>query len=381
MKEKGKKKRKNKEIRVALVHDFLLYPGGAEKILEVLSEIFPDAPIYTLLYDKDSMRDKFKNKEIKTSFLNSWPSICKKNYKYLLPFFGSAIESMDFRDFELVISSSGAWSKGIVTRLNTNHIAYVHSPMRYVWDENERYIKRIVPRKNFILRQLLSYLRVWDFQAAQRPDILIANSLYTQKRISKYYRREAEVVYPLVNILSKNKKISKKSKKNKPFVIISRLSKYKNVALAVEVCNKLQLPLEVIGQGQEYENLKKIAGKTVSIRGWVSEEEKWKVLRESRALLFPCEDDFGIVCAEALSVGVPVIALKKGGAKEIVREDIDGILFDYPTVEVLADGIRRFIAQEDTFNSVNLQKRANEFSKEVFKKKINEIVIKSVKSK
>ncbi len=381
MKEKGKKKRKNKEIRVALVHDFLLYPGGAEKILEVLSEIFPDAPIYTLLYDKDSMRDKFKNKEIKTSFLNSWPSICKKNYKYLLPFFGSAIESMDFRDFDLVISSSGAWSKGIVTRLNTNHIAYVHSPMRYVWDENERYIKRIVPRKNFILRQLLSYLRVWDFQAAQRPDMLIANSLYTQKRISKYYRREAEVLYPFATIFQKNQKISKKDKKNKPFVIISRLSKYKNVALAVEVCNKLQLPLEVIGQGQEYDNLKKIAGKTVSIRGWVSEEEKWKVLRESRALLFPCEDDFGIVCVEALSSGVPVIALKKGGAKEIVREDIDGILFDYPTVEVLADGIRRFIAKEEEFNPSELQKRANEFSKEIFKKKINEIVIKSVKSK
>ncbi len=381
MKEKGKKKRKNKEIRVALVHDFLLYPGGAEKILEVLSEIFPDAPIYTLLYDKDSMRDKFKNKEIKTSFLNSWPSICKKNYRYLLPFFGAAIESMDFRDFDLVISSSGAWSKGIVTRLNTNHIAYVHSPMRYVWDENERYIKRIVPRKNFILRQLLSYLRVWDFQAAQRPDMLIANSLYTQKRISKYYRREAEVLYPFATIFQKNQKISKKDKKNKPFVIISRLSKYKNVALAVEVCNKLQLPLEVIGQGQEYDNLKKIAGKTVSIRGWVSEEEKWKVLRESRALLFPCEDDFGIVCVEALSSGVPVIALKKGGAKEIVREDIDGILFDYPTVEVLADGIRRFIAKEEEFNPSELQKRANEFSKEIFKKKINEIVIKSVKSK
>ena len=380
MKEKGNKENKQKKIKVALVHDFLLYPGGAEKILEVLAEMFPKAPIYTLLYNENAiLKGNLKDREIRTSFLNSWPSICKKNYRYLLPFFGAAIESMDFREFDLVISSSGAWSKGIVTRLNTNHIAYVHSPMRYVWDENERYMKRILPRRNFILRQLLSYLRIWDFQAAQRPDTLIANSLYTQKRISKYYRRESKVVYPFVDTFQKNQKISKKDKKNKPFVIISRLSKYKNVALAVEACNKLQLPLEVIGQGPEYENLKKLAGKTVSIRGWVSEEEKWKILRESRALLFPCEDDFGIVCVEALSAGVPVIALKKGGAKEIVRKDIDGILFDYPTVEVLADGIRRFIAKEEEFNPSELQKRAKEFSKEIFKKKINEIVSEVIK--
>jgi len=377
-----KEKDNNKKLKIALIHDFLLYPGGAEKILETLMEMFPDAPIYTLLYDENTIGEKFKNKDIRTSFLDSWPKICKKNHRYLLPFFGPAIESMDFREFDLVISSSGAWSKGIITRLNTSHIAYIHSPMRYVWDENERYMKRIIPKRNFFVRQFLSYLRVWDYQAAQRPDVLISNSKYTQERISKYYRRESEVVYPLVDTDKNIKKISKKQfsdKKKGSFLIISRLSKYKNVALAIEVCNKLQLQLTVVGQGPEYDYLKKLAGKTVQIKGWVSEEEKWELLNQARALIFPCEDDFGIVCIEALSTGTPVIALGRGGAKEIIRPDLDGILFDVPTLEVAADGFRRFIMQEDKFKSKELIKRSEKFSKNEFKKKIHKIIENTIK--
>ncbi len=378
MKEKGNKKK----LKVALVHDFLLYPGGAEKVLEVLSEMFPNAPIYTLLYDRNTIGKNFENRDIKTSFLNYWPQICKKYYRYLLPFFGPATESMDFREFDLVISSSSAWTKGIVTRLNTNHIAYIHSPMRYVWDENERYMKRIIKKRNFFIRQLLSYLRVWDYQASQRPDVLIANSEYTQKRIHKYYRRKSEVVYPPVNISEKFKQNLKKkisNKKEKSFLVISRLNKYKNVALAIEACNKLQLSLTVVGQGPEYDNLKKIAGETVTMRGWVDEREKWKLLNESRALVFPCEDDFGIVCIEALSAGIPVIALGRGGAKEIIRPNVDGILFGAPTLEVIADGFRRFILQEDYFDFNKLKERAEKFSKARFKEKLQKIIDTSIK--
>src|SRR4030042_5298091 len=195
----------NNNYKVALIHDFLLYPGGAEKVLEVLAEMFPEAPIYTLLYDQEKMRGKFSDREIHTSFLQKFPKFLRKRYKYLLPLMPTAPETFDLRDFDLVISSSGAWSKGIVTKLNTIHIAYINSPIRFVWDYNERYVrdqKSKIKNKIFFIRLLLSYLRLWDYEAAQRPDYLIANSKYTQERIAKYYRRESSVIYPPVSIKS-----------------------------------------------------------------------------------------------------------------------------------------------------------------------------------
>ena len=173
--------------KVALVHDFLLCYGGAEKVLEVLCEMFPKAPIYTILHDKKSMRGKFSDHEIHTSFLQSLPRFLRVRPKWLLPLLPTAPETFDLREFDLVISSSGAWSKGIITRLNTKHIAYIHSPMRFIWDYNERYVQSTHGKNpGFLTRTLLSYLRLWDHQAAKRPDVLIANSLYTQKRITKY---------------------------------------------------------------------------------------------------------------------------------------------------------------------------------------------------
>ncbi|XLQ20482.1 MAG: glycosyltransferase [Candidatus Moraniibacteriota bacterium] len=355
----------NKELKVAIVHDFLLYPGGAEKVLGDICELYPDAHIFTLLYDKSVMGEFFDSEKVCTSFLQRWPKVFRKNHKWLLPFFGTAIESFDLRDFDLVISSSGAWSKGIVTRLNTKHVAYVHSPMRYVWDENEYYAKRRMGKKNnFCVRALLSYLRVWDNQAAQRPDVLVANSIYTQKRIEKYYRRDAQVVYPAVEL-----DVESVVKRDK-FVIISRLSEYKNVALAIEACNKLQLPLTVIGQGREEKVLKKMAGDTIDMVGWVSEEQKKKYLASARAFIFPSEDDFGITCVEALRAGVPVIGLGKGGAKEIIHSGKNGELFEAPTVEMLADALRRFIEKENQYNRAEIIESANKYSKENFKKGI-----------
>ncbi|MEN8252613.1 MAG: glycosyltransferase, partial [Patescibacteria group bacterium] len=336
-----KKKNKKKNLRVAIVHDFLLYSGGAERVLKDICELYPNAPIYTLLYNEEKMQKDFGNKEIVTSFLQKWPKFLRKRHKFLLPFFGSAVESFDFREFDLIISSSGAWSKGIVTRLNTKHIAYIHSPMRYVWDENEYYFRKNVGKKNnFCIRALLSYLRIWDYQAAQRPDALVVNSLYTQRRIEKYYRRDADVVYPGVSI---NEYYAKKIIQREHFLIISRLSEYKNVALAIETCNKLQLPLVVVGEGREYNKLKGLAGPTIEMVGWVSDREKIEYLKKTRAFLFPSEDDFGIVSVEAMRMGVPVIALGKGGASEIITPNVSGELFEEPTVEMMADAVRRFL--------------------------------------
>ncbi len=353
--------------KVAIVHDFLLYPGGAERVLQSITELYPQAPIYTLLYDEQKMGEYWSKKKIRTSFLQKWPKFAIRKHRRLLPFFATAIESLDLREYDLVISSSGAWSKGLVTRLNTIHIAYIHSPMRYVWDENEKYMKQAVKKKRFFARQLLSYLRVWDYQAAQRPDVLIANSSYTADRIKKYYRLNASVIYPPVKPPEALKAQKARTKNNaKSFILLSRIVDYKNISVAVDVCNKLELPLTVVGEGPDVDTLKERAGKTVTFKGYVSEQEKWQILQNARALLFPAEEDFGIVIVEALLAGIPVIGLGRGALPEIIIEGKHGVHFAQPTVEVMADGVRRFLEIEETFESKILKERGAFYSQEQF---------------
>lgn len=373
-----KKEKKQEKLattkKIAIVHDFLLYPGGAERVLDELIALFPGVPVYTLLYDQEKMGARYASVDVRTSFLQKLPRYIRKRYQFLLPFFGTAVESFDLRDYDVIISSSGAWSKGIVTRLNTKHIAYVHSPMRYVWDENEHYLTKIMhKRRGFFARAILSYLRIWDHQAAQRPDVLIANSQYTAKRIMKYYRRNADVVYPVVTCPF-DKNALTPIRKKPYFIVISRLSEYKNVALAIETCNKLQLDLVVIGEGKEYQNLQKIAGPNITMIGWANEKEKWQYLKNARALLFPAEDDLGIVCVEALCVKVPVIALGRGGACEIVDDGRTGELFDAPTVEMMADGLRRFLEHEGSYDTSAMADAVQNFSREKFRAKLKEAI-------
>lgn len=367
-------------IKVVLVHDFLLYPGGAERVLETLAEMFPEAPIYTLLYDKEKMRGKFSNREIHTSFLQKFPRFLRKRYRYLLPLMPTAPETFDLRDFDLVISSSGAWSKGIITKLNTIHIAYIHSPMRFVWDYNEKYLKEksnlsLLTSHFLPLKLLLSYLRLWDFEAAQRPDYLVANSRYTQERIKKYYRRESAVIYPPSPLTPSP---TGRGWLGEPgeghFLVVSRLSPYKKVDLAIEAFNKLELPLVVIGEGKRYKYLKKIAGKNIKILGWQSDEKLSEYYQNARAFIFPAEDDFGLTAIEAMSYGVPVIAFRKGGAAETVVEGATGEFFDSQTPEVLADGVRRFMEKENSYDKEVIKKRAGEFGKEKFRKEFLEFI-------
>lgn len=365
-------------LKVAIVHDFLDTYGGAERVLEVICEVFPEAPIYTLLYDEEKMRGKFKNKNIHTSFLQSFPEFIKKRKRYLLPLMPTAPEAFDLRDFDLVLSSSGAWSKGIITRLNTKHISYLHSPMRFIWDYNERYLKDTKKKLGICKRMFLTYLRIWDFEAAQRPDVLIANSVFTKERINKYYRRDCEVIYPplLSNFKSTDgEKSNQESIEDKNyFLVVSRLSGYKKVDLVVEVFNKMGLPLVIIGEGEESDNLKKIAKKNIKIIGWQSDAVLEKYYQGARAFIFPAIDDFGLTIIEAMSFGKPVIAIRKGGAKEIVKEGISGEFFDAQTVEVLADGVRRFMEKEKSYDSNIIKKEIERFSKERFKKELSDLV-------
>lgn len=377
-----------KKIKVALVHDFMVARGGAERVLKELSEMYPEAPIYTLLYDREKMGTMFEGKEIRTSYLQKFPKFLKKNYPWLLPFFPVIPETFDLREFDLVISSSGAWSKGIVTKLNTVHIAYLHSPMRFVWDYNDRYVKEIGHKKiNFFARFAFNYLRLWDKLASERADFLIANSAYTQKRISKYYRRESAVIFPSVaqELGIRNLELEKKSKPTtynlQPksyYIVVSRLSPYKKVDVVVEAFNKLGLPLIVIGTGKQEKYLRKIAKENIQILGWQDDTVVQKYFQNAQALIFPTDDDFGIAPVEAMLAGVPVIALRKGGALETVQEGITGEFFDAQTPEVLADGVRRFLNNKEKYDKEIIKKRGAEFNSERFRREMKEFIDKRI---
>jgi glycosyltransferase involved in cell wall biosynthesis len=335
----------------------------------VLSEMFPEAPIYTLI-SSEEMGKRFENREIVTSYLQKFPKFLRKRYQWLLPFFMVAPETFDLRDFDLVISSSGAWSKGIVTRLNTVHISYLHSPMRFAWELKHGYIK------GFFSRILMSYIRMWDKLSSERPDYLIANSKYTKDRIQKYYRRESVVIYPPAfdELRIMNYESSKLSSDKKHFLIVSRLSPYKKVDVAIEAFNKLGLPLVVIGEGKQKKYLEKIARDNIKILGFAEDEKLAEYYAKARAFIFPADDDFGITMVEALSFGLPVIAYKKGGALEIMEEGKNGEFFEAQTPEILADGVRRFMEKEGSYDKKYIVDKAKEFSKERFKKELEEFL-------
>lgn len=372
------------EKKVALVHDFLVSYGGAERVFESLCQMYPEAPIYTLLYDRERMGEHFRGRDIRTSWLGKLPRFIQKRYRLFVPFFPVAVESFDLREFDLVISSSGAWSKGIITRLNTMHIAYLHSPMRYAWDYHEAYFKELGARGrwNILTRLLMSYLRIWDTQAAARPDILLANSEFTAARIRKYYHREAAVIYPPVSLRedaglqNETDKSVNISQKREYFLVVSRLTRSKKIDTVVAAFNKLSLPLVVVGSGPEEVTLRKMAGKNICFTGFIEDDELAALYQGARALLFPSEEDFGMVAVEALSFGTPVIALEHGGIREIVLPGETGEFFHAAAPEIIAEGVRRFLAKEGQYDGVLLKESVKQFSKEYFQKAMAEVISK-----
>lgn len=374
-----------RENKVAIVHDFLLAFGGAERVLQSLVEMYPSAPVYTLLSDPGIVSRHFPQSEVRESFLAKCPGFLKRRYRLLLPLYPVAVEAFDLRDFDVVISSSGAWSKGIVTRLHTKHIAYIHSPMRSVWDENESYLRSLgffVPFR-FFGRIILSYLRLWDRQAAQRPDVLIANSKYTRERIAKYYRLPSEVVYPPVMMEKSGKGEEKgvkgemgteKKGENAPFLMVSRLTEAKKIAVAIDAFNKLELPLVIVGSGPLRKSLKERAGKHIHFKGFQKDDQISKWYRGARALVHVAEEDFGLAIAESLACGTPVIAFDQGGARELVHSGVNGELFFAQTPEILSDGVRRFIGNEGKYDREWIQRDMMRFSKEIFQEKMKGVI-------
>jgi len=356
-------------MRIALIHDYLNQWGGAEKVLQAFCEIWPNAPIFTLIYDEKSTRRVFKDRKIYTSFLQKIPFL-KNNHRLFLMLMPQAIESFDLSGFDVVLSDSASYAKGVITSPETLHISYCHTPLRYVWDDGQRYVDEFC-FPSFIKRfssPFRSLIRIWDKEASSRVDEFIANSIFVKKRIKKYYGRDSEVIYPPLN--SENFFISNPQNY---FLMVGRLLPYKRFDLAIEVFNKLGLPLKIVGDGPDKKRLKKLAKENIEFVGEIaSDADLAKYYNQALAFVFPQEEDFGIVALEAMASGRPIIALKKGGALETVIEGKTGLFFNEQSVSSLEEALKKFDATK--FNPETIRQHALEFDKEKFKEKIKKLV-------
>ncbi len=358
-------------MRIALVHDYLVQYGGAERVLEVFGEIFPKSPIYTLVYDKNLFKDKFGRKKIYTSFLQSLP-LSKSHHRSFPILMPMAIESFDFSAFDIVLSDSNSYAKGIISGSKTLHICYCHTPMRYAWDDYYSYtenfsVARLVRK---MIPLAMNYIRLWDKISADRVDKFITNSNFVAKRIAKYYRRSAEVIYPPVSLdfFRQDKKIRKEDY----FLIVGRLIPYKRFDLVIGAFNILGLKLKIVGDGSEAQRLKKMAKSNIEFFGWRPDEEIRDYYAKAKAFIFPQEEDFGIVALESLASGTPVIAYRGGGSLEIIKEGVNGVFFDNQTVDAIVGAVRGF--DSNNFDSEKIKRSAINFDKEIFKNKIKEFV-------
>lgn len=365
-------------MKVAIVYDRVNKWGGAERDLLALHELFPDAPLYTAVYSPQKASWAKVFPEVIPSFLQKI-SFLRDKHELLGTFTPIAFEALDFSGYDLVISVTSEAAKGIIVRPPTVHICYCLTPTRYLWSGYDFYFQN--PVLKFISRRVVAYLRAWDKIASLRPDVMIAQSRAVCARIKKYYDRDSEIIYPPVELETFLLKKGEEVKKENYFMLVSRLVPYKRADLAVEAFNKLGAPLVVIGIGSEAKNLKLKAKENIKFLGLVSDEKLAEYYKKAAALIFPQEEDFGLVAVEAQAGGTPVIAYKAGGALDTVIDPVKakltgqaatGLFFEKQTVESLVDAVKRF--KKMRFNPEEAVKNAQRFSKEKFKGKFLEVV-------
>lgn len=351
----------NNKLKVAIVHDWLVSYAGADRVVDCMHHVFPDAPIYTLVYDKDKMPAWFRDYDIRTTWIQKLP-FATRLYKKLLPLMPGAFEALDLSEYDLVLSSSSSCSKGVITRPDAVHICYCHTPIRYVWDFYYTYRANANPLVRAVMPGQMHKLRQWDKCAADRVDYFIANSRYIAQRIKKYYRRDSDVIYPCVHINQ-----SPFVEKEDFYLVVGRFTWYKRIDLAVAACTKLGRRLVVIGAGDEESRLRAIAGPTVEFKGGgLSDEEVRDYYLRAKAFLFPGEEDFGITPVEAQSAGTPVLAYGRGGACETVEDGRTGLLFHAQTVDSLAECIEKFEAEGVACTKEEIRAHSLRFSEERF---------------
>ena len=409
-------------MKVAIVCDWLVGIGGAERVVLELHELYPDAPIYTSQYDPSKI-DWFAGADVRTTWLQKLP---KGLRKFLPALRAWSFSHLNLSDYDLVISASGAEAKGVKTSPGAVHISYIHSPTHYYWIRYDEYLKspgfgRLDPLARLGLKLLIGPLRRWDYKAAQRPDYLIANSSHTQKMIRKFYGRESTVIHPPVDTkrfaeptlspamrastalgadeqrteaymkygkgaaeLATTRGAASIGRVPSParqqddtvhrrgFVTAGRQTPYKRMDLAVQACTELNLPLIVLGSGPDHKRLKRMAGKSITFLRGKSDEEVAHYFQTSRAFIFPGMEDFGIVAVEALAAGTPVIAYKAGGALDYIDDGKNGLFFEQQTVKSLLSALKKF--ESTTFNSSSVAKSAEKFSAETFHSAIRKFI-------
>ncbi len=356
-------------LKVAIVHDWLI-GGGAERVVHELHRMFPEAPIYTS-YATHEWRERMDGK-VKTGILQYWPF--SKLRKFLPVLRVWWFSRLDLRGYDLVISSSGAEAKGINVPEGTLHVNYCHAPTHYYWSRYEAYMEHpgfgpFDPLARFGLRLLVDPLRKWDYQAAQKPHFIIANSTHIKQEVEKYYGRKADVVFPPVD--TDRFKSGKKTERY-GFVIVGRQTPYKRIDLAVAACSRLHLPLKVIGNGPDHHRLCAMAGQSVRFLTNVTDDEKVRHFQTAEAFLFPGIDDFGITPVEAMAAGTPVIAYKGGGALDYVKENETGMFFDEQTVDSLASVLKSFKAGQ--FKSEHIRAQAEKFAPAHFNQSLQKLL-------
>lgn len=352
-------------MKVALVHDDLVQWGGAERVLVTLSQMFPEAPIYTSVFDESNrmLRRHFRDKKIITSFIQKIP-FWKSMYRMMLPFYSLAFEVFDFSEYDLVISQTTRFAKGIITKPSTIHISYVHTPPRFLWDFSGGKIKG--------LSQLFfNFQRILDQIISSRVDIWVAGSKNASQRINKIYKVESKIIYPFVDMDRFSKVL--------PFdggylLVVSRLNNYKRVDLIIQAANNLNMALKIVGTGPQEERLKKIAGSNVQFLGLVDEELLTMLISGCRALVIAAEEDFGLMPLEAQALSKPVVAYKKGGVIETVQDGKTGVFFDDQSVESITQALVKL--DKYGYNKKTCREAAQSFSRDKFVKEFS-VLIKS----
>jgi glycosyltransferase involved in cell wall biosynthesis len=351
-------------VKIALVHDYLNQAGGAERVLGVLHRMFPDAPVYTTILDRDALWPALRDADIRTSWMQRLPGL-RTHFKKYLPFYPAAIERFDLHEYDLVISSSSAFAKGARVRPGAVHVCYCHTPMRFVWDF-DRYVARegFAYGTRLALAPVIRRLREWDLATKDRPDLYIANSSAVQDRIRRTYGRESEIAFPPVD----TEQYYLGDAAGDYYLIVSRLNGYKRIDLAVEAFNALGLPLLVIGDGPQRSRLEAMARSNIRFGGRMDDAEVAAHYAACRGLVFPGEEDFGIAPIEAALSGRPVIAYRAGGVLDTVRDGRTGVFFEQADPVALADAVRR--CEGIQWDAATLRRHGEQFSEACFRARI-----------
>ena len=361
-------------MKKALVHDWFSVYAGAEKCVESFTNIWDDFEVYSLI---DFLSDKdreliLKGKKANTSFVQNLPK-AKEKYRNYLPFFPLAIEQFDLSEYDVILSSSHAVAKGVLTNSNQLHISYVHTPIRYAWDLYHQYLRESGLDKGLkgkLAKYFLHKIRIWDMSTINRVDHYIANSHYIARRIKKIYGKESTVIYPPVDV----EKFELCENKEDFYMTASRMVPYKKIDMIVEAFSKIDKKLVVIGTGPDMEKIKAKAGTNVELMGYQSDEVMINMMQRAKAFIFAAEEDFGITPVEAQACGTPVICLGRGGTKETVLDMVSGVHFMEQSVDALLEAVEKFEKNSDNFEPKKIRENAQRFSKERFEKEIKEFV-------